>query len=66
MVHEIVCTNRDGFRVDTGYFERKSRFQPGICPRDGAPVEVVEAGTYTKVEGVSVSLVTGSLEGTAE
>jgi len=42
---QIICANNCGFRVDSGYFERKTQFIPGICPRCNAPVKVVRAWT---------------------
>ena len=44
---QIICGRnpRCGFRVDAGYFERKVRFIPGVCPNCGGPVALVQAYT---------------------
>ena len=47
---QIICANNCGFRVDSGYFERKIQFIPGICPRCNAPVKVVKAWTSEDCE----------------
>jgi len=46
---QIVCGQKPacGFRVDDGYFVRKPKFMPGICPRCGGILALVRAHTNT-------------------
>lgn len=47
--HHIRCTSGTcGFVVGDTYFTEKRRFVPGICPRCGGVVEVVDPFTTTK------------------
>jgi len=47
--HHIRCSAPTcGFVVGDSYFSEKHRFVPGICPRCGGVVEVVEPYTTTK------------------
>lgn len=42
--HQLACSRFGcGFRADTGYFVRKLRFTPGVCPRCGGAIVVVAA-----------------------
>jgi len=54
---QLICARLDGFRVDTGYFRRKLRFAPGICPRCNGPIKVVQDGTDTKVSKSRILLI---------
>lgn len=69
MEYEIVCAQMRsgicGFRVHDRYFVEKTRFAPGICPRDGAPVTVVQKGTNTNIAEMVVDLTTGRIENLA-
>jgi len=49
----VICgsSQRCGFRVDSGYFARKTRFAPGICPGCNGPLSIVEAYTENVVQG---------------
>lgn len=48
---QVICDHLCGFRVDSGYFGRKRRFSPGVCPRCGAPIRVVDDYTDKVVKG---------------
>jgi len=52
---QVICHNHErscGFRVDEWYFvSKRDRFEPGQCPRDGAPLILVEDWTVTPVKG---------------
>jgi len=65
MDHEIVCTQiflaNCGFRAPDRYFADKPRFAPGVCPRCGNPVTVVEKGTNNEVATKIVSLTDGRI-----
>lgn len=65
---EIICSRRGtcGFRADSGYFERKTRFHPGSCPRDGGPLMVVEDGTDIPIGGATIDLYTDRSKGTVQ
>jgi len=54
---QLICARLDGFRVDTGYFRRKTRFAPGICPRCNGPIKVVADGTDAKVPKSRILLI---------
>lgn len=55
---EIICGRvpNCGFRVHEEYFKLKPRFAPGVCPRCGGPVVIVEARTDKPVEGYHINL----------
>lgn len=50
--HEIICARGCGFRGPDDYFQRKTRFAVGLCPRCNGPVRLVEALSDTPVPGV--------------
>lgn len=52
----IICGRECGFRVDDGYFMRKKRFAPGICPRCSAPIRIVEPYTLREQLGFEMVL----------
>lgn len=43
--HHIICSAHCGFVVGEDYFEQKTRFLVGYCPRCGAPVDIVHPYT---------------------
>jgi hypothetical protein len=45
-----------GFRVDAGYFLRKTRFSPGICANCNGPLRYVRAYTLVEVPGLEMVL----------
>jgi len=51
---QIRCKKQCGFVVDTEYYLAHTRFQPGLCARCNAPVEVVLAYTDTLVSDYGV------------
>ena len=58
--HHLICTNPQcGFRVHENYFEEKTRFVPGICPRCAGAIMVVAAFTSIKAEKAVLDLETG-------
>jgi len=53
---ELICKRGCGFRVDSEYFLRKTRFAAGVCPRCSGPISIVDDGTDDVVEGVKILL----------
>lgn len=62
---DVVCSRGVvggcGFRVHDRYFETKTRFAPGVCPRCNGPVTVVLAGTDTPQKNLKIGK-TGRVE----
>lgn len=53
---QVICARNCGFRVDSGYFRRKPKFTPGICPRCAGPIQVVNDYTDTKTKGYAMDV----------
>tara|TARA_Y100000310_G_scaffold336001_2_gene419454 strand:+ start:757 stop:957 length:201 start_codon:yes stop_codon:yes gene_type:complete len=51
---QVKCKADCGFVADSGYFVRKKRFMPGLCPRCNGAIKIVEAFTNNVVEGAAV------------
>lgn len=52
--YHVRCARACGFIVGQHYFEAKKQFPAGLCPRCGAPVNVVYAYTEDVVPGVEM------------
>jgi len=55
---QIICdrTGTCGFRVHERYFLEKEQFSPGVCPRCGGPLRIVNDYTDEKVPGAVMNL----------
>ena len=53
---ELICSRGCGFRVDSEYFLRKTRFAPGVCARCSGPIHIVEDGLDEPVAGKRILL----------
>ncbi len=55
---QIICDRTDscGFRVHERYFSEKKQFMPGVCPRCGGPLRIVDAYTDNKIEGATMEM----------
>ena len=53
---QVICARNCGFRVHDRYFEQKTQFQPGVCPRCSGPLNIVEAYTDNVIAGATMVL----------
>jgi len=53
---ELICGRGCGFRVDSEYFIRKTRFSAGVCARCSGPISIVDDGTDDVVAGARILL----------